>query len=431
MLNRVIIYKELKEFFSDIRLSLPSILMCIFVPCLAVTFINILFVLFTEPVYEIPLKKLYYLCFLFVSSFPLSLTIPIALESFVGEKERKTFEILLSLPVSEKELYISKLFSAFIIPATLGLCSLLLFYVLTLFYNLSLPYQPYILLIFTLLLIKSVLLVSSSCIISIGTSTIRAANVASSLVILPGTLLLGLESYLLYTGRLKLLACYIISIFLYALLFICLGLKTFNREDQIIFKNELSFLKNLFLKNISIKNISKSSISIVLISSIIGFVGTIAYLYLNDITPDILSYSSSISKINIFYAILKHNIRAFIALGILSLISFGVIPCVSSFFTGVITGILIFSTLNNTQTNLLTVSVFIPLFPKNILFLIVEIPLFIFLMILSTETGLKVFSDKNPGFLNAGIPLLKRYYLYLIILFPLLIISAFLETYFL
>ena len=51
-----------------------------------------------------------------VGFFPISFSLIIALESFVGEKERNSIEPILSMPVSDLELYLGKMFSSLILP---------------------------------------------------------------------------------------------------------------------------------------------------------------------------------------------------------------------------------------------------------------------------------------------------------------------------
>src|SRR5437763_1175651 len=51
-----------------------------------------------------------------VGFFPVSISLVIALETFVGEKERRSLEPLLSTPLTNTELYVGKTFAAMIPP---------------------------------------------------------------------------------------------------------------------------------------------------------------------------------------------------------------------------------------------------------------------------------------------------------------------------
>ena len=52
-----------------------------------------------------------------VGFFPVSISLVIALETFVGEKERLSLEPLLSTPLTNTELYLGKSFAAMLPPA--------------------------------------------------------------------------------------------------------------------------------------------------------------------------------------------------------------------------------------------------------------------------------------------------------------------------
>ena len=68
-----------------------------------------------------------------VGFFPISISLVIALETFVGEKERRSLEPLLSTPLTNTELYIGKTLAAMIPPlaASIGGMLVYLFSLLT------------------------------------------------------------------------------------------------------------------------------------------------------------------------------------------------------------------------------------------------------------------------------------------------------------
>src|SRR4030065_391276 len=51
-----------------------------------------------------------------VGFFPISFSLVVALETFVGERERKSVEPLLSMPISDGELYLGKMLAALLLP---------------------------------------------------------------------------------------------------------------------------------------------------------------------------------------------------------------------------------------------------------------------------------------------------------------------------
>ena len=59
---------------------------------------------------------------LVIGFFPLSFTLVVALESFVGEKERGTIEPLLSSPLEDSHMYLGKLLVGITTPLVFSLC---------------------------------------------------------------------------------------------------------------------------------------------------------------------------------------------------------------------------------------------------------------------------------------------------------------------
>src|SRR5690606_28706524 len=62
-----------------------------------------------------------------VGFFPVSISLVIALETFVGEKERMSLEPLLSTPLTNTELYIGKVLAAIIPPLAAGYTGITLY----------------------------------------------------------------------------------------------------------------------------------------------------------------------------------------------------------------------------------------------------------------------------------------------------------------
>ena len=62
-----------------------------------------------------------------VGFFPISISLVIALETFVGEKERRSLEPLLSTPLTNTELYIGKMLAAMIPPLLSSYCGMLVY----------------------------------------------------------------------------------------------------------------------------------------------------------------------------------------------------------------------------------------------------------------------------------------------------------------
>ncbi len=166
-----------------------------------------------------------------VGFFPISFSLIIALESFVGEKERNSLEPLLGTPISDSALYLGKLFSSMIPPlfaSYLGIAS----YLVGLF--ISMRYVPeWVVLIQILLLtmMESIVMVAGAVVVSSHTTSVRAANLLASFIIIPMAFLLQGETVLLFWGQYDVLWAVVAGLVVAAALLVRTGIRTFNREE--------------------------------------------------------------------------------------------------------------------------------------------------------------------------------------------------------
>jgi uncharacterized membrane protein SpoIIM required for sporulation/ABC-type transport system involved in multi-copper enzyme maturation permease subunit len=167
---------------------------------------------------------------LVIGFFPLSFTLVVALESFVGEKERGTIEPLLSSPIEDTHMYLGKLLVGIATPLVFSYASIVIYLILVSHRNVQFP-SPYMLaLIFLLTFAHAVLMVSSAIIISVQATSIRAANLLASFVVVPVAFLLQGETVLIFWGNEDVLWYAIVGVTLLAILLVRLGLSHFRRE---------------------------------------------------------------------------------------------------------------------------------------------------------------------------------------------------------
>src|SRR5438874_8736516 len=136
----------------------------------------------------------------FVVFLPASFSLVLALESFVGERERATLEVLLSTPLRETEIYAGKVAS--VLAISLSLCyGALLVYCLAVFPGLG--YFPLGVLVSLALstICQVAAMVAGAVIVSANARTMRAANVMASFIILPMSVVLQVEAALILVGR--------------------------------------------------------------------------------------------------------------------------------------------------------------------------------------------------------------------------------------
>lgn len=167
---------------------------------------------------------------LVIGFFPLSFTLVVALESFVGEKERGTIEPLLSSPLEDSHMYLGKLLVGIATPLVFSFASIGIYLVLVSRRPVEFPSTYMLTLIFLLTFAHAVLMVSSAIVISVQATTIRSANLLASFVVVPVAFLLQGETILIFWGNEDVLWFAIVGVTLLASLLVRLGLSHFRRE---------------------------------------------------------------------------------------------------------------------------------------------------------------------------------------------------------
>lgn len=165
----------------------------------------------------------------FVVFIPASFSLVLALESFVGERERTTLEVLLSTPLREAEILAGKVAAVLAISLTLSYGGLLV-YSLVVF-----PGSGYFPLAILLALALSTIcqitaMVAGAVIVSLNARTMRAANVMASFIILPMSVVLQVEAALILLGRAEFLWAFAGLMILVAVVLLRMGFNGFSRE---------------------------------------------------------------------------------------------------------------------------------------------------------------------------------------------------------
>jgi len=223
--------REVREQFRDWRIIFPIVVLTLFFPVLMNYTANRL-VNFVQQ-YDAPIigERLIPFLLMVVGFFPMSISLVIALESFVGEKERMTIEPLLCTPLSDTQLYFGKLLAALTPP-------LLASYLGTTVYLIGVTYRVgwradpiFLIQIFVLATMQALVMVSGSVVISSQTTSVRAANLLASFIIIPMALLLQGVSALMFWGRYTALWWVALGLLIVAGLLIRSGLAQFRREE--------------------------------------------------------------------------------------------------------------------------------------------------------------------------------------------------------
>ncbi|HXF69186.1 MAG TPA: ATP-binding cassette domain-containing protein [Thermoflexus sp.] len=162
---------------------------------------------------------------------PLTVCLVIPLETFVGEKERRTMEPLLAAPLGDLQLYIGKGAAAMVVPTATSLLGLMLYLLILTFRGAWRPDPALVFFLPSILVLHAVVMVAGAIVISTQSNSVRGANLLASFIILPISMLLVLESLLLFWSNYRTLVVVLCILVVYATLLVRMGIVLFNREQ--------------------------------------------------------------------------------------------------------------------------------------------------------------------------------------------------------
>ncbi len=242
----VITRREIRDSFRDWRIMTPIFVLTLLFPAL----MNITAQVATNWVtkYDAPIvgERLIPFLLMVVGFFPISFSLVIALETFVGEKERNSIEPLLSMPVSDLELYIGKMLAALIVPLTASYFGISV-YLVGLYFTIHWWPAGWLLLqMFLLTTVEGLVMVSGAVVISSQTTSVRAANLLASFIIIPMALLLQAESVLLFWGNYTVIWLIILALLIVDIILVRMGVRIFNREEILSKEMDVLNLKTIW-----------------------------------------------------------------------------------------------------------------------------------------------------------------------------------------
>ncbi|MBN2115011.1 MAG: stage II sporulation protein M [Anaerolineales bacterium] len=222
--------REFIDQFRDWRIVVPMLILVSVFPFIADDTTRIAINFMNRYGGELILDHLIPFVVLVIGFFPLSFTLVVALESFVGEKERGTIEPLLSSPLEDNHMYLGKLLVGITTPLVFSYASIGIYLILVSRRDVAFPNAYILALIFLLTFAHAVLMVSSAIVISVQATTIRSANLLASFVVVPVAFLLQGETFLIFWGNEDVLWYAILAVTLLSALLVRLGISHFRRE---------------------------------------------------------------------------------------------------------------------------------------------------------------------------------------------------------
>jgi len=227
----IITRREVRDQFRDWRIIVPILTLTVFFPAL-MNFTARRAVEFVER-YGAPIvgDRLIPFLLLIVGFFPISVSLVIALESFVGEKERRSIEPLLNCPLHDWQIFSGKLLAALVPPLLASYLGITVYLVGV--YTQVGWRPPSILLVQVLVLtmVQAFLMVSGAIVVSSQATSVRSANLLASFIIIPMALMIQGEAIIMFWARYNVLWWVIIGQVFIAGLLLRVGMTHFNREE--------------------------------------------------------------------------------------------------------------------------------------------------------------------------------------------------------
>lgn len=222
--------RELRDQLRDWRVLAPMIILTLAFPFLMNEFAKQTVEFLNQYDADLILDRLVPFSILIIGFFPLTVSLVVALESFVGEKERGTIEPLLSAPFDDWQLYFGKLVVGAVTPLTASYFSIGLYLFMVSRQGLTLPSFSVMLQLFLLTTAHAILMVSAAIVISVQSTSVKAANLLASFIVIPVAILMQGEAVMLFWGNEQVLWLAVSGVVIIALLLIRVGIAHFQRE---------------------------------------------------------------------------------------------------------------------------------------------------------------------------------------------------------
>jgi uncharacterized membrane protein SpoIIM required for sporulation/ABC-type transport system involved in multi-copper enzyme maturation permease subunit len=249
----IVARRELRDQLRDWRVLMPMAILTLCFPFLMDEFAKQTVNFLNQYSANLIIDRLVPFSIMIIGFFPITVSLVVALEAFVGEKERGTIEPILSSPLENWQLYFGKLLVGVTTPLVASYLSIGLYIGLILIRQ-DLAVPPFIMMLqlFLLTSAHAFLMVSAAIVISVQSTSVKAANLLASFIVIPVAILMQGEAVMLFWGNEQVLWLAVIAVMIIALLLIRVGIAHFHREYLLgreIDAINLSWLWHTFLNN--------------------------------------------------------------------------------------------------------------------------------------------------------------------------------------
>lgn len=222
--------RELRDQFRDWRVVAPMVILMLCFPFLMNEFSKQTVKFLNQYNANLILDRLVPFSIMIIGFFPITVSLVVALESFVGEKERGTIEPLLSSPLENWQLYFGKLVVGVATPLVASYLSIALYMVLAIRQHLTIPSFTVMVELLLLTGAHAFLMVSAAIVISVQSTSVKAANLLASFIVIPVAILMQGEAVMLFWGNARVLWLAVSGVMIIALLLMRVGIAHFQRE---------------------------------------------------------------------------------------------------------------------------------------------------------------------------------------------------------
>ena len=349
----IVARRDLRDATSELRLILAMVTLTLAIPLASAIGIRALayFGGGTAVVNRLSIVGAFFVVFI-----PASFSLVLALEAFVGERERTTLEVLLSTPLKEAEIYIGKV--AAVLGMSLALCyGGLVVYCIAVFPGLG--YFPLDVLIALALstICQVAAMVAGAVIISLNARTMRAANVMAPFIILPVTVVLNAEAALILLGRAEFLWGFAALMVVLAVVLLRMGLAGFSREALLArevglrkplerasgairwsFRNRPGILRLIWARRVPIAVAAFGFPAGAVVGYVAGHTNAIPGQVVRPVLSSLVSAAGGATQWQEVLAIFSHNLAAFILVAVLAIATAGLSGFALTFMPGFLLG---------------------------------------------------------------------------------------------
>ncbi|MDY6876813.1 MAG: stage II sporulation protein M [Chloroflexota bacterium] len=223
--------REVRDTLRDWRIVVPIIILTLLFPALMSFVADVALGWVSR--YGAPAIGERMLSFLLMVAgfFPISVSLAIALETFVGEKERMSLEPLLATPLTDVQLYLGKTLAAMIPPLLASYLGITVYLIGLYFAKGWTPPPTLLLLIVLLTTVEGLVMVSGAVVVSSQTTSVRAANLLASFIIIPGVLLVQGEAAIMFWADYNVLWWILLFLVVVDVILVRMGIHIFSREE--------------------------------------------------------------------------------------------------------------------------------------------------------------------------------------------------------